>query len=235
MAAGPCIARTAMREPCAALLRPCAAQGEAVFPNVQQTLAAHAAELRGKRAAVHAEVIGELLAVERDRKAVAARADRLHREVGEQAAADRFRRGVEDAPGKREILLRADEQKVADELRVAGAGLRAGRKQVRRVQEKRRRILCRDDVHHQRLIRHAGVRLRENLPRPHAVQNALAAPCVVALDVHAAREDEPDRLGAVAGAAEHRALFVLPPHGSEAAEQPAELTGRDVPEKLRLC
>ena len=43
-----------------------------------------------KRAAVHAEVIGELLAVERDQSCRRPRGSRLHREVGEQAAADRF-------------------------------------------------------------------------------------------------------------------------------------------------
>lgn len=66
---------------------------------LNQSLSLHFPQFIGHCAAVYAQVIGQLLAVERDHEVAALLAAGLEGQVGHQAAADGFGGGVEYAPG----------------------------------------------------------------------------------------------------------------------------------------
>ena len=67
-----------------------AVQLEPVLVHLQQSVPLHLAQLIGQRAAVHIEIIGQLLAVEGNREALAPAADRLLGEIGQQPPPNGF-------------------------------------------------------------------------------------------------------------------------------------------------
>ena len=82
-----------------------AKQAEAAPAAGQQAVPLHFGQLIGQRAAFHIQIIGKLLAVERDREAAAPRPPRLLAKVGQQPRTNGARAGVQAAPGKRQIFM----------------------------------------------------------------------------------------------------------------------------------
>lgn len=78
-----------------------------------KSVALHAAQLGGQRTAVHAEVVGQLLTVERDVERVRAVLHRLCGQVRQQLAAPGFRDLCERFFASKAGFLRGDVQKVA--------------------------------------------------------------------------------------------------------------------------
>ena len=78
-----------------------------------KSVALHAAQLGGQRTAVHAEVVGQLLTVERNVERVRAVLHRLCGQVRQQLAAHGFRTCVEDFSRQKQVFLRGDVQKIA--------------------------------------------------------------------------------------------------------------------------
>ena len=76
-----------------------ASEGKVVFLHHQQPVPLHFAQLVGQGAALHVEIVGQLLPVEGDGKAGGAISPGLVGQVGQQAAPDGFGRGVKDLPG----------------------------------------------------------------------------------------------------------------------------------------
>lgn len=66
----------------------------------QQPFIPHFPQLRGECAAVHAQVIGQLLAVKGDLKAAGPLAEGLGGKVGEQASPDGLLGDMADLPGQ---------------------------------------------------------------------------------------------------------------------------------------
>ena len=77
-----------------------------IFPHAQQPLALHSAQFGRQRAAIHPQIIRQLLAVKGNIKLLPAPAGRLIGEIGLEPSADGFCRNMEHAPGKDQILLR---------------------------------------------------------------------------------------------------------------------------------
>ena len=157
----------------------------------QNTFPLHLAQFIGHGAAVNAQIVGKLLPVEGDRKAVAAAAFGLLRKIGEQPAPNGFGRGVQTAAGKSEVFLGRDLQEVLNQFVVVGAGALTGGDQLPCVQEQNAALLAGDYGHHQRLSRDAGIGLRKKLARIHMTENGLVSPQIVDLNVDAAGKHQP--------------------------------------------
>lgn len=217
-------------KPCSGL----AQQLKFVFAETDEALRTHPAQLGGKRAAVHAKVIRQLLAVEGNGEAAAVFPQRLGGKVGQQPSADGFGRGVENTAGEREVLLRCHGQQVADERRMVGAGGGTGAQQARRIQKQHLGALGRHGVHHQRFARQTGIGFGKNLPGAHMAQNAPAAPDVHALDVDAAGEHQAQRFHGVPRMANDAVLLVNAALGAQALQHIGGFPGGAAPEQRGL-
>ncbi len=76
----------------------------AVYP--QQAVSLHLAQFMGHGAAVHIEIIRQMLAVKRNLKIIPSVLCRLKREIGQQAAPDGFGAGMKDPAGQMQVFPR---------------------------------------------------------------------------------------------------------------------------------
>ena len=139
---------------------------------VDEAVFLHAVELAGEGAAVHAQVVGELLARVGDGEdaLLVAVAGLLGGEVAHETAADRARRDVGNLAGKGQVALGEGAEEVAHEARVIRAGRGAGAQDALEVDEGHRGVDDRDDVD---VDRHAGCGkgLGEHVARTRAAQD----------------------------------------------------------------
>ena len=89
-----------------------------IFSKFQKPFPLHFPQLCRQRRPVHAQIVGELLAVEWDIKSLALIFYRLIGEVRQKPSPDGFRRCIEDPAGQLQVFLRRDCKQVADKLRV---------------------------------------------------------------------------------------------------------------------
>ena len=92
-----------------------------IFSKFQKPFPLHFPQLCRQRRPVHAQIVGELLAVEWDIKSLALIFYRLIGEVRQKPSPDGFRRCIEDPAGQLQVFLRRDCKQVADKLRVMSA------------------------------------------------------------------------------------------------------------------
>ena len=149
-----------------------------VFLISDEPVPPHKGQFVGKRAALYAEVIRQLLAIVGDVKAIASAALDAFRKIGEQPLADGLGACVQHPAGELQIFLRAERQQVPHEPHMVRTDPGAGLRQPSDVQQQRLRILGGGHIDHQRLARYTGIRFRKDTARADAVQNAVIAPHV---------------------------------------------------------
>ena len=125
--------------------------------------------------------------------------------------------------GELQILSRAQRQQVADQPRMAGAGMGTGGQHLTGVQKQHGRILRGDDVDHERLPRNAGIRLGEGSAGGNAAQHAVVAPDVAHFDDDPARENHAKLLRGRALHQDDLALFAGSRFRVQAAQQRVDL------------
>ena len=144
-----------------------------VFLIPDEPVPPHEGQLVGKRAAFYAEIIRQLLAIVGDIKGIATGALDTLREVGQQPLSNGLGAGVQHPAGELQIFLRAERQQVPHKPYMARADIGAGFQYAPDIQQQCLRILGGGHVDHQRLARHAGVRLRKDAACAHAAENAV--------------------------------------------------------------
>ena len=96
--------------------------------------------------------------------------------------------------GELQIFLRAKRQQIPHKPYMARADIGAGFQYAPDIQQQRSRILGGGHVDHQRLARHAGVRLRKDAAGADAAQDAVIAPHVSHFNDDPAGEHHADLL-----------------------------------------
>ena len=93
-----------------------------IFIHRQEAVLLHFPQLVGKSAAIDAQVIRQLLPVERNREIQAFVPRGLIGQVGNQAPPDGLGRGMENPAGQIQVFLGGYRQQVADERRMVALG-----------------------------------------------------------------------------------------------------------------
>ena len=161
----------------------------------QQPLALHPRQLAAHGAAVHAQIVGQLLAVVGNVKAVLSGALDALGKVRHEPGADALRRCVQDALRELQVFGRAHGQQVLNELGVKRAGVRARREHLADVQKQHLGVLRSGHADEQRLARDAGIGLGKHFARADVAEQTVAAPDVVVADHGHAGEHHAELLG----------------------------------------
>ena len=177
---------------------------------LQKPLPAHFAQFIGQGAAVHIQVVGQLLAAEGDVEFQPALLGRLEGEIGEKPAPDGFGGGVEDAPGEGQIFVGGNGQQIGHQTAVMGALTEALVEHPSHIQPQNLRRLRGHHAHHHGLLGQGGVGLSKDVSRTQMVQHTLVAPYVVALHRHPAGQKQPHGPGGLPGMENHAALGIAP-------------------------
>lgn len=200
----------------------------------QQPLALHPRQLAAHGAAVHAQIVGQLLAVVGDVKAVLPGAFHALGKVRHEPGANALRRRVQDALRELQILGRAHGQQVLDELGVKRAGVRAGREHLADVQKQHLGVLRGGHADEQRLARDAGIGLGKHLTGADVAEQTVVAPDVVIADHGHAGEHHAELFGRRALGENGLAPVVVLLHRAETLQQQRQLIGADAAKEMRV-
>lgn len=138
-------------------------QRKFIFMKFENPFFLHFPKLFGERTPVEVQVIGEALAVERDGDGVGSLFGGLRGKIDEDALADRFRSGAEDAVGESEIFLHGDAEHVIAKRGLPGCIGVGGLIEGSEIEEQNHRgFRCRDIYHHR--LAAERIRLRKDLP-----------------------------------------------------------------------
>lgn len=184
---------------------PVAAQIKTATGKIQQALLPQPAERGGHGAAFDAEVVGQLLPIEGDGKAVAPGEGGLLRQVGEQLFAGRAPGKVTEAAAEQQVFVRQHGQHVFDQLRVAGTALAAGGYHPAVVEQQDRALRGRlhGDGQRHPAARRAGESFGEEVAR-HEFRNDRPGPRdVLPEHLRPAGEQDADPVGGLACEQDH--------------------------------
>ena len=177
-----------------------------VFVKRQQSLIPHFSELQRQPAALHAEVIRQLLPGKGDIKLIASPALRLGGKIRHQLGA----RGALPHMGQlfiqQQVLFRQLPQQVADDPPVVHAGGGADAQNTLYPQKHHRDCALRLHAHIQHRSRRAGKYLGEGLPRPGLGKDIAVAPYILLHDEHAPHQHKPHLLRRIPGTQQPGAL-----------------------------
>ena len=194
----------------------------------------HLAQLVGHGAAVHAQVIRQLLPVEGDIKFPAAVLGRLKGQVAEQPAPDALGTGVHDAPGQVQAFPGGDGEHIADQPVMEAAGVGADGEHAIGIQKQHLRRLVGHGADHQLFAGQAGVVFRKDLPCAHPIQNAAVAPDIIILDGYAAGEHHAHGGDGLPLPADELAPLIGFRCRLQAAQHALNILRRDAPEQIGL-
>lgn len=186
----------------------------------EHSLVAHTAQLLGERAAVEVEVVGQLLAVERNIELGFSLSCCLAGKIGQQTSTHIFRRGAENAGRKRQVFLRGQPEHPLHQPGVPAFAAVLRVKQGKQTQKQNLAVRRRHRVHHKRLAAD-GVGFGEHAAGFHVAQYAAYAPEVVALDMNAAGHHDSHFVRAAARLQNYSTLLkAVEAHTAEVAEPP---------------
>ena len=117
----------------------------------------HFGKLIAHGAAVHIQIVRQLLAVVRDQEGTAPGPFGAFRKIGHQPPADGFGTGMQDPLGKLEALVGTDSQQISDKPCVKWTGIGTGGQDAARIQKQYGSILRSRHRNEQRLPRNAGI------------------------------------------------------------------------------
>ena len=151
-----------------------------------QAILLHLAQLVGQGAPVHAQIVRQLLAGIRDRKAVTAVPLCLFGEVQGDTLSDRLGSSLHHAGGEGEVFLGGKANQVADDLMVPGAPLLAGGQQFAKVEEQDMAVLGCHYVYQQFPFWERGIGLAKKLPGSEVAEDTASAPIIICYHVDTA-------------------------------------------------
>lgn len=194
----------------------------------------HLAQLVRHGAAVNAQVIRQLLAVEGDIERPAAVLGRLKRQVAEQPTPDALGAGVHDAPGQAQAFSGGNGEHIADQPVMEATGVGADGEHAIGAQKQHLCWLSSHRADHQPLAGQAGVVFRKDLPCAHPIQNAAVAPEIIILDGYAAGEHHAHGSDGLPLPADELAPLIGFRCRLQAAQHAFDILRRDAPEQIGL-
>ena len=203
---------------------------EVVFAEGQHPLVPEPAQRGGHGAAVHRQIVRQLLAVQGDVELGPPRLQRLGGQIADELVPGGPPGHVADLPGERQIPPRQHGQQIPGE---DGSARQIVRQRPAAVQEERLRRLRRQHAHLQRFAFETGIGLREHLAGPGQAHDGAAAPEVLLHDVQRSGEDQPHPVRPLSPPQDRLApaIAVLP--GVKALQQPGQVFPRDPAEQRR--
>lgn len=153
----------------------------------QDTFLLQQGEFPGKGASVHAEIVGQLLAVEGKVERSAALADGFVGKIGEQLVPKRTAGHVLDLFCQHQVFPGKDCDKILDQTLMKRAGLTAGVEQIADIQKQDFTVFCRNYAHLQRASG-AGIRFGEELSGFRFPEDGPVSPEIFLNNMHLSRQ-----------------------------------------------
>ena len=204
---------------------------EVVFSEGQHPFVPEPAQGGGHGAAVHRQIVRQLLAVQGDVKRRPSRLQRLGGQVAEELVPGGPAGHVADLPGEGQIPPRQHGQQVPGEFR---RPRQAAGQRLHPPQEEHLRRLRRQHTHLQGLAPQAGVGLREHLAGPGQAHDGAAAPEVLLHNVQRSGEDQPHPVRPLSPPQDRLAPVIAALPGVKALQQPGQVLPGDPAEQRRL-
>ena len=178
-----------------------------IFAAFQHPFGAQTADLGTKAAALHKQVVGQLLPVKRDGKAGGTGILGLCRQIGQQLFPCGAPCGNAEAPVKSQVFLRHDLHQVEDQLPVKSAGVFAGVQDASAVQYHHRAVFRRRHVQRKGGEPCAGKAFAKQLAWARLSQNTAVAEIIRLLDTYRACQYKADIPGIVTFGPQKLLLF----------------------------
>ena len=161
-----------------------------IFSAGYQTIFLHFTEFLRQSAALQVQIIRQLLAVKRNIKFPAAPLQRNGVEVSHHPTTDGLWRGMKASPGKDQIFVHGDRQKICDVLKRPGIRSVLQALNSAAAKEENTTIFACGHIHERGFVFQQRVGFCEDLPATDMTDDRAVAPGVIALNCYAPIENK---------------------------------------------
>ena len=208
------------------------AQFKVFFVKPEQTVSLRSAQFAGQCTAFHAQIIRQLLPVERDVEHIHPRMHGFGGKLEQKALPNGVRGDVADFLGHHQIFGSCRLQKVVQKLQMRLVGQHGFAPQTIWFQKQHEDWPRRSHAHQQRRVQYTGMGFGKHLSRPHMSRNVLVAPRISAHYIGPTPQHKPQRSHPLAGTQDRLPFIVLLLPSTQILQQHRAL-GRIQPHKQR--